>query len=264
MSNFLETFQGYAATVLGATSSKQPSVQGPIIHLAIDVQERFSDTLCPDRKESYPKQIHEFRDALRNYGIPTIHIGCGSQQEWMKLDIKHVARCAAWCMEHPEPREESNDIAALGLLVRPYKDEDVVEKYFNDAFERKSKIGPSLRGLLDVYGAQTVIMTGGNTESCVLESARGALQSGFNLLIVYDRLADQWEPELEVNPLWHKELLSQLSSGWRTIGHWIFSSLPSVKLVTAAECLALVALQNNQPVAVTRQVTQSSNLPSFG
>lgn len=261
-------FRRYAATLLGGQSGDRrqdmPLPTHPVVHLPIDVQERYVDTLRADRREDYPRRIHEFRNALRECDVPTIHVGygdIGGGRKRERNDIKHVARCSPWRMPCPEFREELSDFAKdRKLLVLPYKDEDVIVKCFDDAFQKKSVADCGLADLLKRYGVKTVIMTGGNTTACVLSSAVGALAAGFNLLIVYDRLADKWSPEQESSPFWHKEKLWDISDEGFAAWSGISRPRASVRLVTAAECLALVARQNGQPEP-PRPIAQSPLQP---
>lgn len=260
MSDFLKTV-GVSAANLTETIPAESLISHPIIHLAIDVQREFIGDLRPGRKEYYPKQVDKFRNDLRERNIPTIHVGFGSSRGAVE-DIELVPRTAEWRMSRPEFREKSRQISDLEFMVKPYKDEDIVIKHRPDAFAMTTQFlpVPSLAGILKRQGARTIIMTGGNTTACVLESAASALNSEFNLILVYDRVADESAPKQESDPLWHKEQLSELFPDVSPTQPRIRRSPPSLQLVTALECLDLVAVQNNRPAQKTAPSLLRSSL----
>jgi nicotinamidase-related amidase len=214
----------------------------PIIHLAIDVQERYTHCL-QERRQSYVTQLEKFYEDMRAQNVPTIHVGYDTDHAGQK-NVTHIARAAAWSMKAPRARTQNGDILDMKFHIPPRDDEDIIIKYRNSAFAKypSASPDPGLADLLNQYGTRTVMMTGNSTRACVHQSARRALLSGFKVVLVYDCMADGGPKNRDGNPAWHKQQLEKLFA--KEIKRDAQYSGSSVTFMTAQEARAFVAAQN--------------------
>ncbi|MDD3289097.1 MAG: isochorismatase family protein [Alphaproteobacteria bacterium] len=229
---------------------QEPISQKPvheIVHLAIDVQRKFSKKLSPFRAISFPRKIRDFSDQLRSVGVPTAYVAFD-----YNLEKRVYPRQADWPMDNPRKRNFWL-ISSLGMnAVSPKKDEDLILKRDDGAFCEYD-----LRRVLGKYKTKTLLISGMNTQFCVLASADGAVRKGFDVWIVYDMLADssgRSENRRDEDPEWHRDSLSRL-----------IEKYPEVKLMRADECLEVLGQrQESSPAQPKRAQLVASLKKSLG
>lgn len=177
----------------------------PIIHICIDVQDRYLSDLHPKRQMSFVSNVRQFAMSLRP-NVQTVWVGwhtAGTSktydrlQPWPSIKLEYRKQ-SSWCSTPPVKR--------LGLGgVFPASDEVIYEKGTVSAFG----FSESLVALLP-YGAQ-LIFTGMRTEACVRHSVQDAALSGFSSYVVYDLLADSFMRSSEdSDPEHHRSTLLKL------------------------------------------------------
>ncbi len=177
----------------------------PIIHLAIDIQDRFLACFDKPRAAGFPASIRNFADELRLHGIPTL---------WAVLPHASIAqefKLYDRLTKQPSLARARNTalLKKFGLTACHIRDdEEIFVKYQNNAF-RRSRHPLNLHFLLadKLAARQTrdLIITGMNTRACVRLSVRGALRSGFRCHVMSDLLADGTaKSQQDADPAWHR------------------------------------------------------------
>jgi len=167
-----------------------------IVHLAIDVQERFYCHLPKDRRDSFVRGVRSFAKVLRQkHNVPTIWVA------YRELDMDWDPFFAP--MRHNERQEY---IKRLGLnVVAPRKNEPVFIKNANNAFHQRED--SKLLHFLKENRYQSVIVTGMNSCACVPESMNGAARLGLSVCGVYDHMADACHEMRTQTPSWHRGMV---------------------------------------------------------
>ena len=213
----------------------------PIVHLAIDVQERWYKKLLASRCEKFPSEIAQFADHLRELSIPT---------KWVAFD-NHMEMA-----NYAKPRTTLPPDRWQHLVqhlefgnINIHAEDDVFVKIRMDAF-----YGGALENNLRETKTGKLVITGMNTIECVPRTALGAARANFPCVIITDLLAETNSAHLleETNPDWHKVIIQHAIR--KTTGdivreekidsQLVLDWLPKISFMTAAEYLASLAEPN--------------------
>lgn len=165
----------------------------PIVHLQIDVQDRFLDKFGFNkrRRTAFVEAARKRVEDLREMGIPTVHVAYRRDEESQK--IADTPRKAYWKLFSTRlTQRPDNTLAFLGdvrasleLAVPVSADDLVFVKTKDSTFARKK-----LASFLHARNCQTVLISGMNTCACVAESASGSVFCGFKTFVMADVLAE--------------------------------------------------------------------------
>lgn len=186
-----------------------------VVHVAIDVQDRFFDRMSAERRTSFPASIRFFADQLRTVQIPTIWVAyrCKDNETvGLHTDSGDGAK------RRNERTKKSVKTKKLLTELRfesltPLPDEPIAVKECSNAFDPENR-APALQQILSRWNAKTILVTGMNTQYCVKKTIGTALSQSFipdlSCIAVFDLLADtglMTARSDDENPLWHKKAL---------------------------------------------------------
>lgn len=156
---------------------------GRIVHVAIDVQKKFTKELYEARRETYPREVRLAADDLRSYGIPTIWVAFRTRGLFSGLDWN----CYANQITEPNaPVKKAEDWTAGHLGLPDVHQQDLIfVKNKNNAFH-----GHHLPDLLNAYGYKTLLFSGMNTCCCLASTVSTSAQLNYNTYVFLDLLAD--------------------------------------------------------------------------
>lgn len=184
------------------------------VALLVDFQSSYFSGLSWERWVTVPQQAREFADMLREQGLPSEQILWVAKEQGVVPTIYSQSFMPAEPVARPRLRTQ------LGLdQVDAQDDETIVIKSTPSAFQRtlhkNGRILSPLTAWLRKNGWGTLVVAGGLTTQCVEVTVRNALQEGFRVVVVSDRLFDSKNENRDdkeagmanSNPEWHRALL---------------------------------------------------------
>ena len=228
----------------------------PIVLLKVDSYDFFAKMLAPERRVDVPKKINDFTDAVRPFGILTIHIVTTDRKKQQYFfgaeNWDHsTASPRPAAMLDSAPKQFALTRSELGELVQAHADEDIFAKDCYGAFSNqrdepnhtKTNI---LAKQLETYGTHTVLIAGMHSRLCVLDTINGARKNGFNCDVITDLLADYKAlKDQDQDPCWHEKMLRNnvdIEKGMR-----YFSSAEYLDNLAAAPCKPESAVRSLTP-----------------
>lgn len=166
----------------------------PIVHLQIDVQDRFLKLLAVPLRVQYASLAQQRVEDLRSLGIPTIH--AAFRRRWILPDDIETPPWANWKIFSTRLTHRVKDIHVFGGAVKdslglatPISESDLVYvKSDNSVFYRKK-----LATFLRQKRCHTLLISGLNTHACVIDTANSSVQCGFRTFVMADVLADVYK-----------------------------------------------------------------------
>ncbi|MBI2491791.1 MAG: cysteine hydrolase [Candidatus Rokubacteria bacterium] len=171
--------------------------------LTVDMQRDYLDPevasapVALDEAERVMKHARDLLDFARGRGLPIVHVyvnrrraeserGLETAGETFRVNREHglSQNAQAGVRRIPDRREGSPQAEVPAILVAP-DDVHVTTKKSLDGF-----LGTDLEFLLSrVYKAETVVLTGINTDTCVYSTAFSASNRGFRTVVISDCVA---------------------------------------------------------------------------
>jgi biuret amidohydrolase len=171
--------------------------------LTVDMQRDYLDAevaaapVAADEAERVLKHARDLLDFARAHGLPVVHVyvsrrkveseaGLDSAGQTFRLSREHQLsqNAQAGVRRIPDRREGSPQAQVPAMLVAP-EDIHVTTKKSLDGF-----LGTDLEFLLArVYRAETVVLTGINTDTCVYSTAFSASNRGYQTVVISDCVA---------------------------------------------------------------------------
>ncbi|MDD3370937.1 MAG: isochorismatase family protein [Alphaproteobacteria bacterium] len=191
-----------------------------VIHISMDVQDRYLKPLSPYTKKTYPIAARAFADELRDMGVPTIWVGWDRAKHSFKYYshkatgptarektlLRHSHRPTGRRLNH-----RTKDLSkTLGLKLSEIKTgEDIFYKGDDNAFDTGY-----LGKMLKAQKVDLILLSGLNTGACIVQSLMGGLKEGFTIVVVSDLLADRRGERLRQafwgNAPWHIDRLDKM------------------------------------------------------
>lgn len=171
--------------------------------VTVDMQRDYLDPevasapVAPEESERVMKHARDLLDFARAEGLPVVHVyvrrrRVESERGWetagatFRISREHQLsqNAQAGVRRIPDRREGSPQAEVPAILVAP-DDVHVTTKKSLDGF-----LGTDLDFLLGrVYRAQTVVLTGINTDTCIYSTAFSASNRGYQTVVISDCVA---------------------------------------------------------------------------
>jgi nicotinamidase-related amidase len=171
--------------------------------LTVDMQRDYLDPevasapVALDEAERVMKHARDLLDFARGRGLPVVHVYVNRRRAESERGLETAGETFRIGREHglsqnaqrgvrtiPDRREGSPQAEVPAILVAP-DDVHVTTKKSLDGF-----LGTDLDFLLSrVYRAETVVLTGINTDTCVYSTAFSASNRGFRTVVISDCVA---------------------------------------------------------------------------
>ena len=171
--------------------------------LTVDMQRDYLDPevasapVALDEAERVMKHARDLLDFARGRGLPVVHVYVNRRRAESERGLETAGETFRVNREHglsqnaqrgvrtiPDRREGSPQAEVPAILVAP-DDVHVTTKKSLDGF-----LGTDLDFLLSrVYWAETVVLTGINTDTCVYSTAFSASNRGFQTVVISDCVA---------------------------------------------------------------------------
>jgi nicotinamidase-related amidase len=171
--------------------------------LTVDMQRDYLDPevasapVALDEAERVMKHARDLLDFARGRGLPVVHVYVNRRRAESERGLETAGETFRVNREHglsqnaqrgvrtiPDRREGSPQAEVPAILVAP-DDVHVTTKKSLDGF-----LGTDLDFLLSrVYRAETVVLTGINTDTCVYSTAFSASNHGFRPVVISDCVA---------------------------------------------------------------------------
>ena len=171
--------------------------------LTVDMQRDYLDPevasapVALDEAERVMKHARDLLDFARGRGLPVVHVYVNRRRAESERGLETAGETFRVNREHglsqnaqrgvrtiPDRREGSPQAEVPAILVAP-DDVHVTTKKSLDGF-----LGTDLDFLLSrVYRAETVVLTGINTDTCVYSTAFSASNRGFRTVVISDCVA---------------------------------------------------------------------------
>lgn len=171
--------------------------------LTVDMQRDYLDPevasapVALEEAERVMKHARDLLDFARGRGLPVVHVYVNRRRVESERGLETAGETFRVNREHglsqnaqrgvrtiPDRREGSPQAEVPAILVAP-DDVHVTTKKSLDGF-----LGTDLEFLLSrVYKAETVVLTGINTDTCVYSTAFSASNRGFRTVVISDCVA---------------------------------------------------------------------------
>jgi nicotinamidase-related amidase len=171
--------------------------------LTVDMQRDYLDAevaaapVAADEAERVLKHARDLLDFARAHGLPVVHVyvsrrtveseaGLDSAGQTFRLSREHqLSQNAQAGVRRIPDRQEGSPQAQVPAILLAAEDVHVTTKKSLDSF-----LGTDLQFLLSrVYRAQTVVLTGINTDTCVYSTAFSASNRGYQTVVISDCVA---------------------------------------------------------------------------
>lgn len=176
---------------------------GRAVHLAIDLQRLFADSGSPWHVPWLPRVLPQVAELARRHPERTVFtrfIPPRAPEEMPGAWRDYYRRWRAMTRQDLDGRLLEL-VEPLGALVPPAQ---ICDKAVYSAFGN-----PRLAPWLAAQGADTLIMSGGETDVCVLASVMSALDLGFHVVLATDALCSVSDRTHDALLLLYRERFSQ-------------------------------------------------------
>lgn len=178
------------------------------LHIAVDVQERFTDQLSDEQSFNFPSDVRDFANKLYEQKVdtlwvvlpqtisvnPDVNVSDNPRNAWERA-IQEVTGLRVHEMGHPVGLNHSFGLPPL------YQQDTVSVKYSRSAFVFDSEAiwitergatqsGLSVSNYMQDLGYDHALVTGLNASECIADTVEDGLNLGLNITVVSDLLAD--------------------------------------------------------------------------
>jgi len=195
----------FAARRISAIFPAAPFVPATTLHLAVDLHEEYRELLkSPARRANFLVKAERLASALHGQGVETMAIAHG---EYYVNNFEFYTGTRAGA-SRTILNYRRHQLTQYQISLPTLKDEqDLAIKFNFNAFNCGA-----LSRELKTRNIQDILVSGANTNVCVLATVKGALKAGFRAHVVVDEVADcNAKAGEDENVHWHRRQLALLN-----------------------------------------------------